>query len=1099
MLRCQFRVPVQFLTLVAVLLFPLSAAVGQGTITGTILGTVKDASGAVVPGAAITATNQATGFSRSTQSSTTGTYTIPFLPVGTYQVKAEMSGFKTQTFTDLKLDIEQKAVINFSLGVGGRAEEMTVTGEASLVKSESMEVGEVFENERVTELPLNGRRFVQLILLTPGASPEPQGIFSQPFAVAGQSPQVNGNRSDTNNYLLDGTSLNDVTYNHIAASPSVDAIQEFKVLSGLYSSEFGSAPGAQVNVTIKSGTNDFRGAAWEFLRNEVLDAKNFFDVERQPFRQNQFGGILGGPIVKNKTFFFGNYEGLRVRKAITITSALPSDALRMGDFTGLPTIFDPLTFDPNTNTSQPFPNNQIPANRISSVSLALLDLIPPATSPGLGRNFVGSSKRIQNSDQVNARIDHTFGANDSIFERFTFSDIDNLEPIPGAASFETASAPISPPGFGQLTRVKDINNVVQYVHTFGPALINQFRFGYNYTRTRQNQENTDDFGGANGIQGTDNRVLSPGVPTFIISGFSTLGGTTFDLNWRNQTFSFIDDLSYHRGNHTLKFGFVGERVQANTEFLLAPRGQFNFLGTFTRSPQSPTTTGHPFADFLLGYPSVAAAATGSSLVHLRSYRIAAYVQDDWKVTPKLTLNLGVRYELFPPWGERDAKYANVDLDRELVVLATKDGQIHPGAMTGAFPQFTFVTAQEAGFPSRLVETDYSDFAPRIGFAYSPLDSGRFVIRAGYGIYYSRQTASNGLSFNPPFIGNKSFNNINLANPIPVETALINTSAVAPNFQYITKENPTGYVQSWSLNLQYELSRDFIAEAIYFGSKGTKLTASIFPNQATPGTTPIATRTPHPAFANSISLSGPFSWSSYNALTLRLQKRAGHGLTMAANYTYSKSLDTKSSGNSTAAESNKPQDSRNIAAEWAPSVFDITHRGTVSLVYELPFGRGKSYANQATGIAGHLVSGWSTTAVIILQGGTPFAPILAIDRSGAGVRQDRPDLVGDPNAVSDQSVDRWFNTDAFVLQPAGQFGNAGRNIIRGDGYQNVDFSVLKSTSLTERQRLEFRAEFFNLFNHPSFKLPNRVFGSADFGQIFSATDSREIQFGLKYIF
>ncbi|HXN25022.1 MAG TPA: TonB-dependent receptor [Candidatus Dormibacteraeota bacterium] len=1077
-------------------------AFGQGTITGTILGTVKDASGSAIPGARIVVTREDTGITREGITDQNGNFMVTFLPIGKYNVKAQANGFRTEVRSGIGLEIDQKLPINFTLQVGQLTQEVVVQADAGLVNSQTSDIGELIENRRVTELPLNGRQFSQLILLTAGATPEPQGLFSGPFAVAGQSPNVNGNRSDANQYLIDGISINDITYNHLSASPSVDAIQEFKVQSGMYSAEFGSTNGAQINVTLKSGTNRPHGSLWEFVRNDKLDSKNYFDRRSiPPFRQNQFGGTLGGPIIHGKTFFFVNYEGLRVRKGISITSAVPTLAMRKGDFRGLAPIFNPATFNPATKTSTPFANNQIPDERISPVAKAVLALIPePNISSGLGRNYAGFGKRITDSNQVNTRIDHNFNASNTIFGRLTFSDISDLNPVPGTASFETASAPVSPPGFGQNTSVRGVNTALQWTHLFSQAVINQLRIGYNYTGTRQTQENKSDFSGANGIQGNDNRTFSNGVPGFNILGFSSFGGTTFDLNWRNNSFTLIDDLSYVRGRHTIKVGFSGERLLPSTRFLLSPRGSFTFRNIFTADPQNPTGTGNSFADFLLGLPNTAAAGVGDNLVHLQSWRFGTYVQDDWKVSTRLTVNLGIRFEFTPHWIEKNNKWANIDLTAGgRFVIASDHGEINPAAKLAAFPSLTFVTSDKAGFPRALVDNDYKAIAPRIGFAYAFDDQARTVLRGGYGIFYTRDVvASNGLSFNPPFFGNKSFTNSNLAALIPVQTALISTGTVLPNAQGIARNAPNGYMQQWSLGLQRQLASDLVVEANYLGTKGTKLAASISPNQAVPGTTPLVQRIPYPNLAAGVSLMGAYSWSSYNAVTLSMRKSFSRGLSFSSNYTWAKSLDTISSGNSNTANSNKPQDSRNIAAEWGPSIFDVGHRFVANYIYDLPFGKGRKFAieNRAWDF---FFGGWSTTGILTLQGRLPFSPLLGIDRSGTGVFQDRPNQVGDPNAIDKRTPDKYFNTAAFALQPAGQFGNAGRDTIRGPNFYQFDSSIIKNFKVRESQQFEFRAEFFNLLNHPNFKLPNRIFGTADFGQIFSAYDAREIQFGLKYSF
>jgi hypothetical protein len=1089
--------------LALLLSFCANRASAQGTTTGTILGVVTDSSGAAVPGVEVTATNEETAIERHAVTDNGGNFTIPFLAVGSYRVKVEHQGFKPQIFTGIKLEIGLKVVVNFTLTVGSMQQQVEVQAQPVTLNTQTSDLGQVIDNRRVTELPLNGRQFIQLVLLSSGATPEPQGIFSAPFAIAGQSPNVSGNRSDANNYLLDGIPLNDPTYNHLSASPSVDAIDEFKIQISLYSAEFGSAPGSQVNVALKSGANGFHGSAWEFLRNDIFDARNFFDRKKPPYRQNQFGGTFSGPVVKDKTFFFFNYEGLRVRQGITIVSTVPTLAMRSGVLSGVARIFDPATFNAATNTQTEFSQDTIPQARINVATSTILQLVPLPNVPGAGlsRNFVGFGNKNENSDQFNGRLDHHLGVNDSLFGRVTYSDITDLEPIPGASSFQVSAAPLAPPGFGQNTALKNLNIVAEYTHLFSTDLLNQFRLGYNYTRVKQTQQNQADFSSQVGIQGNSaSRVLSNGIPTLGILGFSTLGGTTFDLNWRDHNYMLMDDVAYTHGKHSLKAGFSGQRVYAATQFLLSPRGSFNFRNIFSSDPQNPSTTGSPFADFLLGLPNTAAVGNGNPLSYLRDWQAAAYLQDDWRVTPKLTLNLGVRYEVLTRWKEKNNRWANWDpVTGNFVIATPSSGQINPNAQIANFPTLHFVTSASAGWPVSLVDGDDDNIAPRLGFAYSLRP--RTVIRGGYGIFFQRDpvVASNGLSFNPPFFGNLSFTNSARTNLIAVQNALISTGTVVPNAQGLARNNPNGYIQQWSLNIEQELSSSSVFKTIYLGSKGTDLSGSINPNQAVPGTTPVAQRLPFPTLSPTIALGVATVISSYNSLTLDLEKRYSSGLTFGASYTFSKSLDDGTGGNSTSANNNKPQNSRDIRTDYGPSIFDVRHRFVFNAFYELPFGPAKRWMGGTRGAAAHIFGGWSLTGIQILQSGVPFSTILGTDRSGSGALQDRPNAVGDPNAISDRTAAALFNTAAFALQPAGQFGNAGRNTIRMPGFYNTDFSVIKSTKLTESQRIEFRAEFFNLFNTTHFNLPNRVFATADFGKVFSAQSPRNIQFGLKYVF
>ncbi len=1058
-------------------------AFAQGTITSTLLGRITDSSGGVIGGASVTVINLGTGLTRQTVTNADGNYLFPFLPPGQYQLTVEKQGFKRETRKGITLELDQRARLEVVLAVGQRSEEVTVTGEPPLLKLDSSDIGEVINERNIVELPLNGRQFIQLALLTPGAIPMPEGAFTTPFALAGGSPNVNGNRSDANNYLLDGVSIIDQTFHNLSISPSVDAIQEFKVQSSLYSAEFGSAPGAQVNIAVKSGSNSFHGGVWEFLRNDAIDAKNFFDGVKPPFRQNQFGTNFSGPLARNKAFFFLNYEGLRIRKGVTIPSTVPSVALRSGDFTGLPPVIDP-------RTNAPFPNNMIPPGRINSVSTALLNRIPLPNRGGIIRNFVGFGNRRTDSDQGTVRFDHNLSGKNSLFARATISNISNTEPIPGAAAFQTGSAALRPPGFGQTTELNGRNIALQHTHVFTQNLLNQARLGYQYTRSFQAPENPVDFVQANGIAGPQ---AARGVPIFSITGFSLYGDNGFDLNWKNNTYSFADDLSYTRGSHSIRSGFSVDWLQVNPQFFFIPRGQFNFTNMFT---------GNSFADFLLGLPFTAQVGVGDPRADYRATSWGAYLQDDWKVTASLTLNLGVRYEYYPPVIEKNLRSSNLDLATGNFVIPSKGGTINASAKPQNFPTLMFVTSEAVGYPRNLIDSDTDNFAPRVGFSYSPFSNHKTAIRGGYGIFYSRGGFSpisivGALTFNPPFFGSFLFRNPT-SNRVQIQGALVAPGSILPAPQVRDRKGDMGYVQEWSLSVEHEYGSSLAIEVEYVGSKGTKLDEVIQANQARLGPEPLTSRVRYPKLATTVSVAGPYGWSTYHALTLQARKRLSHGLSLNANYTWSKSLDTQSLGFSTDANSNRPMNSLNIAADYGPSIYDVRHRVVINYVYELPIGPGKKYLN-IQGFAGKVLEGWQLNGIFVGQTGTPFSPLIPTDRSNTGGFQDRPNEISDPNSHAPHTPDKWFNTGAFTPSTPGTFGSAGRNTIVGPGFCSYDFSVFKNTRIRETQLLQFRIEAFNLANHPNFNLPNRTFGSPDFAAVFSAKDAREIQFGLKYTF
>ncbi len=1081
----------RFLLLVSIAVFTVSAAFalpGSGqVISGTILGTVTDQSGGAVANAKVTATNIRTGLTRTATTEDQGEYLIPLLPLGQYKVEVVASGFGLQESTDLSLAIDAKLRVDFKLALSGRTEKVVVRSEEPVVNTQSSDMGQVIGNLAVTQLPLNGRQFIQLALLTPAVANEVQGTLSSPLALSGFSFNANGTRYEDNSYLLDGASIRDPVYTRLAVSPSIDAIEEFKVHTSDYSAEFGGQGGAQVNISTRSGTNSLHGTAYEFFRNNVLDARNFFDITRPPYRQNQFGASLGGPIKKNKVFFFGNYEGQRIIKGVTITSAVPTVGERTGDFSGMAPVIDPLT-------GNPFPNNMIPSGRIAPYANNLLLKIPMPTSAGVGRNFAGFGIRDASFDQFTTRLDYTFSPRDLFFGRFVFWKASDLEPIPGVLLGSVAANPLRPPGFGQTTTQDSRNLATQYIHIFNSNLINQLRFNYEYMNQRQFSQNSSvDYGTQFGFQGTNPPPLGSGYPVFTITGFSTFGDAGTQLFTGNQEFMFQDGLEWTKGRHSLKFGGDYTRSLIRTEFVFNTAGQFEFLGVFTQNP---------FADFLLGFDSVADALTGDPLLHGISYRVGAYVQDDWRVTSKLTVNLGVRYDLEPPYHERDNNLATFTplLPGGGFVIAGSPGHISPNADIARFPGVPFTTSSQLGYPSSLSRANYTDFAPRIGIAYTPFAG--FVVRAGYGIFYSNGIfgARFGImGFNPPFTGLHLFLNFNPTNLIPVQDSLVSPASDQVIGQGPALNFPDSKIHEWNLSLQKQIGSSMMVEGAYVGSRGTHLDGTLLNNQPNASPLPLTPqRLQYPNIGPSQILAASAFDSWYNALILRAEKKYTGGLLLSMNYTYGKSLDTNQGSLGNGSGGGQPQYSGDIAAEKGRSDFDIRHRFVTSMIYDLPFGSGRRFASSTHGFLGALISGWEYNLILVAQTGQALTPLVPNDQSNTGGDTDRPNLVGDPNA-GPHTPNQWFNVNAFALQPFGTFGNAGRGIINGPGFFTVDMAGVKRTKLTESVSLEFRAESFNILNRPNFDLPNRVIGTPGFGEIFTAEDPRILQFALKLIF
>ena len=1041
------------------------------TVEGALRGLVVDRSGAVLPGVEVTLLNSDTNLKRRARTGMDGYYTFALVPSGRYRLEAGLGGFKKLVRRGIRLRVGEQARLDFSLEVGSLREEITVFADIPLTQMEDPGLETVIENYQIVNLPLNGRNFLELSLLVPGAFPNAPG---SPGSVRGNFlVNVNGAREGANNFLLDGVYNTDPVLNRVALSPSVDAIREFKLQTSTYDATFGRSAGAQVNVILKSGTNRVHGTVYEFFRNATLDARNFFDDPSSKipkFQQNQFGFSLGGPIRHDRTFFFVDYEGRRRRKGITRIANVPTLEERQGDFSSSPIPpFDPFT-------GQLFLGGVIPDFRQHPAGAAVANLFPEPNRPVVGQNFVSSPILRDREDSFDARIDHSFSDRGTLAGRYSFSDRELFQPFAGRLF-------ASVPGYGNLVPRRAQNLMLNEKHIFGPRWVNDLRLAYNRVSSGTFQENAGtDINGQVGIPSFTSNPRDFGLSLITVAGFSPLGDEPNNPQRSvTNTFQVLNQAGYSPGKHLVRFGVDVRRSQQNAFRDVQSRGFISFL--------SPSFfTGSPLGDLLLGLPSFSGAAQLDNPQYLRTTSVNLFVHENWRLRPNLTVNLGLRYEYNSPPSDR-FDHANL-FDVETATL---------------------VGVGQQGIPRGGYEPDRNNFAPRIGLAWSPFAGGRTVLRGGYGIYYDQSALAiaNGLYFNAPFF---TFNLFfpSMFPPLTLDDPFPAGFGFPPPGSAITyqRDLETAYQQQWSLDLQQELHRDLMFGVSYVGSKGTKLVGARDLNQASPSPDPLNFR-PLPQFAdiNQLESSGN---STYHALQLRLQQRLSSGLMFLASYSWSHSIDSSSTLFPSAGDANFPQDSFNLRAEKGRSNFDIRHRLSLNFSYDLPLGRGRRFLPRLGGFGNLLLGDWQVNGIVTLQSGYPFTPILRADNSNTGTSLlglaagDRPHLVGNPKPAN-PGPDGWVDPTAFALPPFGSFGNAGRNILTGPGFRNMDFSVLKNISLREEWTLQFRAEFFNLFNHPNFDLPDPFVDSPlTFGRIFSARsglpgDARSIQFALKLIF
>ena len=1078
-------------------------------------GIISDSSGGVVPNAKVKITSATTAFSWTAVTDSDGVFSIGQLNVGSYDITVEAPGFKTAVVPNVKLYVGQIATQNITLQIGEAVQRVTVLAQAPLLNTTSGTVGTVVVSTLVTELPLNGRNFLQLNLLSPGAGHDKGGATPESYDInpSNTAFSVNGQRSDFNLYLLDGTIFKDYVFGTAPLAPSVDAIQEFQTATSNYSAAFGSEAGAQVNLATKSGTNRLHATAWEYLRNDKLDARNFFQQgATPPFRRNQFGANVGGPVVlpkvyngRDHTFFFFNYEGFRQVKDVPTLGNFPTPAELSGNLSSLVQPGTPL-LDPVTG--QPFPGDIIPANRIPSTLESFLQngigngpWIPVPNSTVPGANYFSNVPTNYFSNQYVVRADQRIGAKTFVYGHVVIDRESALNPptIPGLSLN---------PNYSIETTKQAHSLTVHFSRAMTPNLLLDFGFGWSGFE----QEVVQSTAGKNnltesvlGIQGLSTSPDSWGAPSWGVAGFSNLGEQQAGpLRWPLSIYQYTPAMTLVKGKHSLKWGLQILRDHYNFEQTYAANGDWSFDGSLS---------GYGLADFLLGLPASIVVVKSPFSPVGRSTELGPYFQDDWKITTSLTLNLGFRYEYGGLPYSSNHTFANTyfgpnNAVPELVVSNNYAPVTFEGVTYPLVPGIPFVTASQVGLPNSLTFFGKRNFAPRFGFAYRVPGTSNTVLRGGYGIYYQKDqlAALNSLAVNPPFVGGyivandaANFQGFNWFSP------LANTAAAQIAFQAVQTHYVPAMSQQWNLTLERN-AWNTLFSAAYVGNVDHHLPDIEFPNQALPGPGPLGPRRPWPT-VGTINGEGYNGNSNYNGLQLKVQRDFSKGLALILGYTWSKSIDdTAGSGqNGDALGASAPQDAYNWqVSDRGLSGQDIRNRFVASFVYDLPVGRGKAFLNRG-GPVNLLLGGWQLNGIVTLASGSPLTALETFNSENFDSGNRRPDQVCSPNNLShsrpraDQVLE-FFDTSCFQQATLYTYGNAGRNTIIGPGVKNVDGGIYKNFKLTEALTLQFRAEAFNLFNHSDFAQPGQTLGTPQFGEITATSiDNREGQLALRLTF
>ena len=1077
-MRVKYALSVWVVFSLALVTLPRQLA-GQATTFGTIVGKVTDPTGSSVPSASVRIVNADTGITRQVITGTSGEFEARSLNPGFYNVEVTAPNFQKQVVERVKLDVSQSVTLDFHLTVGTVNEQIQVQAEAPLLQTDTGTIGTVVENAKVVELPLNGRNFNALTRLVPGAV---RGTNGGGETIQGETFAVTGSRSDNAYYALDGIYNNGTFFKTAGIHPSVDAIQEFKIQTNT-GAQYGAAAGANINVAIKSGTNELHGTAYEFLRNDKFDSRDYFAATKPAYRRNNFGFTVGGPVYvprlyngKNRTFWFFNYEGLRESRGNTQFLTIPAPTMLSGDLSRdlrgqpAPQVFNPFTAHLVNGqlVRDPFPGNVIPTNLIKPYAKAYSDFwFPTNLLPNTTSNFINTLKRTRQDNQVNTRIDQKISEKNNLYGRFSWSDLDQISP----ANLPTAFT-------GTFNKYRGV--AISDTHIFDPSLILDVRLGY--FRSNLGQGPTEHFIDVYrkvGLTNTPTNFRNFDYPiNFGITGFTgpDLGNL---INGPDFVYQGQFNVTKIRGKHTFTVGYDYTRLRIFHDSVFST---YNFDNIPTSDPQNVAATGQPLASFLLGLPSTANRIVGQTDLDLRHDLHHAYIEDDIKPTSRMTLNLGIRYE-YNQWPHHiRGRLSGFDM------------------LTGQFfwASTNPVTGQPANVRPEIADPRYRNLAPRIGVAYRI--TNRTVIRSAYGIFYNSNFSWEWSDSRGgwPFSVSDNLTGLNIgANLQPVDSLFqsFDPKKVTPQTQHtVARDVKTPYMQNWNLGIEQQLSNSLLLELNYQGSKGTHLSSFLSTNDPPPGPGDPDPRRPFP-IAGGISELKHIATSKYNALTAKLEKRFSHGLSFLGSYAWAHSIDLNSEFGGSS-----PQNNACIRCDLGNSGFDQRHVANISYVWELPLGRAMK------GFSKQVLNGWEVSGITTLETGRVFNVGLGFDQANVGARGNfqRPNLVGDvfPSGL-DQKVGpgtTWFNTAAFAAPARYTFGNLGRNVFHGPSFMNTDFGIYKNFLFTEQARLQFRSEYFNLFNNTNFGNPNGSFNSPNFGRILGMqSNQRIIQFGLKLLY